>query len=253
MTRKVINTRRQAQACDVCHRTLLRGEQPEIFVDGSVVRAVCKLCIAWANQAGWIREGTGGLPQGQLERQRRSSLFTRWLNRKAEPTQDGQDGEPTGGSFVDQVNGLQLPAAAESELFALRRQEVPPPVELPAPAAVSSELELPPDELAVLQATIAAFNRSEHVREVVGIVRSLGAPEITVRCAGLARAFASITAVWSICWYRFGVDLGREVGAVWLLDRGYEREQLPAEDLDGVPVFVGANGTLQLQPSETFA
>ena len=42
--------------CDVCGRTLLRGEQAEPFLTGGQRRLVCELCTVRATHEGWIRE-----------------------------------------------------------------------------------------------------------------------------------------------------------------------------------------------------
>ena len=52
-------------ACDVCGRTLLRGEHAETFLAGGSRRQVCDLCTARAQHEGWIRE-SGGDELGEL-------------------------------------------------------------------------------------------------------------------------------------------------------------------------------------------
>ena len=44
-------------SCDVCGRTLLRGEQADVFLAGGTRRNVCELCTQRASHEGWIREG----------------------------------------------------------------------------------------------------------------------------------------------------------------------------------------------------
>ena len=51
-----IRTNQQDVSCDVCGRTLLRGERAEPFLAGGSRRQVCDLCAARAQQEGWIRE-----------------------------------------------------------------------------------------------------------------------------------------------------------------------------------------------------
>ena len=57
MSRKSITTSHAVLACDVCGRTLLRGEKAEPFIAGGSRRVVCELCTGRAANEGWIREG----------------------------------------------------------------------------------------------------------------------------------------------------------------------------------------------------
>ena len=57
VTRKSISTSIPIVSCDVCGRTLLRGEQPDVFLAGGTRRNVCELCTQRAAHEGWIREG----------------------------------------------------------------------------------------------------------------------------------------------------------------------------------------------------
>ena len=54
-----IRTNQEDTSCDVCGRTLLRGEQAESFLAGGSRRQVCELCTARAQHEGWIRESGG--------------------------------------------------------------------------------------------------------------------------------------------------------------------------------------------------
>src|SRR5947209_17736105 len=55
--RKSITTGHGSVTCDVCGRSLLRGEHADIFLSGGSRRMVCDLCVARAAHEGWIREG----------------------------------------------------------------------------------------------------------------------------------------------------------------------------------------------------
>jgi hypothetical protein len=81
-----IRTSTQQVACDVCGRTLLRGERAEIYLTGGSRRSVCELCRSRALHGGWVREGTVpdyGEPSDRSER-RRSLLGRRRRGRRAE-------------------------------------------------------------------------------------------------------------------------------------------------------------------------
>ena len=64
--------------CDLCHRTILKGERTETFVGSGERQQVCELCSARALRAGWIRESE--LANQAPERERavpRGSLWSR--------------------------------------------------------------------------------------------------------------------------------------------------------------------------------
>src|SRR5436190_21414760 len=63
MERKSITTSRETVPCDVCGRTLLRGEHADKFIANGSRRMVCELCTARAANEGWIREGADNTMQ----------------------------------------------------------------------------------------------------------------------------------------------------------------------------------------------
>src|SRR3954447_21691124 len=54
-----IRTNQTDVACDICGRTLLRGEHAEGYLAAGQRRLVCELCTARAQHEGWIREAGG--------------------------------------------------------------------------------------------------------------------------------------------------------------------------------------------------
>src|SRR3954462_5472180 len=84
MTPRQIATNQAILNCDVCGRTLLRGEQPAVFLAGGSRRKVCELCTPRAAHEGWIREGLGVEDLGvrQRGRERRGSLLARLRSRR---------------------------------------------------------------------------------------------------------------------------------------------------------------------------
>src|SRR3954471_16053205 len=59
MAPKTIMPQDTVISCAVCGRTLLQGEQPEIYLVNGARRPVCDLCTVRANHQGWIRESAG--------------------------------------------------------------------------------------------------------------------------------------------------------------------------------------------------
>ena len=62
VTRKRSRRNHAAVTCEVCGRTLLRGEQRRRLPAGGARRHVCELCTARAAHEGWIREGLDDAP-----------------------------------------------------------------------------------------------------------------------------------------------------------------------------------------------
>ena len=106
-----IRTSTQQVACDVCGRTLLRGERAEIYLTGGSRRSVCELCTSRALHGGWVREGTVpdyGESSDRPER-RRSLLGRRRRGRRAEVVETIEAPPP----FAD-VDPDDVPVAWES-------------------------------------------------------------------------------------------------------------------------------------------
>ena len=55
--RKEVVVTHEIVACEVCGRTILKGERTEAYLaPGGERHAVCGLCFATAEREGWIRE-----------------------------------------------------------------------------------------------------------------------------------------------------------------------------------------------------
>src|SRR5438045_1209732 len=77
--RKELKTDEEARSCDVCGRTILKGERTEVFLaPGGRRKTVCELCIPRADHEGWIRESAhGDLPATRTHRPPRRSVVGR--------------------------------------------------------------------------------------------------------------------------------------------------------------------------------
>src|SRR6476469_936868 len=102
--KKELKTDEEPVACDICGRTILKGERTEPFLaPGGRRRTVCELCIPRAEHEGWIRESAqNDVPAARVRPQQRRS-------------------------FVGRVRGM-LDGDHESEPATASEQEEAPPV-----------------------------------------------------------------------------------------------------------------------------
>ncbi len=246
MTTKDIRTSNVQVCCDVCGRTLLRGEHPQTYLAGGSRRQVCELCTARAVNEGWVREGVALERSARsLGSERRRSLFGRLRRASGTRTPEGEALAPADEPFeltdLDEVaprrrngtdaNGWHPPSDA-------REAELPPAPEPRTVHAVPSSVEQR------VATAIERFNRSEHPRTVAGVARSLGAPVVVVRPAA-DEPLISIVVSWELCWYRYEVDLSDDGSAVRSTGQGYELEEIPLEDRVEANAAADEYGTLE--------
>jgi hypothetical protein len=200
-----IRTNQLDVACDVCGRTLLRGEHAEHFLAGGERRTVCDLCTARAQHEGWIREsGADDLEMRHPRHEGRGRSFIERLRTRRESTRE-----------------LRSDVAEEPE-------EITPPPEPPRqPRHVRA---VPTNAELKMQRALDVFNGSEHTRTVGGVARSLGAPAVCVRPLAERPSVVSITVMWELSWYRFEIDLSDEAGGVRRDAQGYELAELTPEE-----------------------
>jgi hypothetical protein len=205
-----LRTLREPVFCEVCRRSLLRGESPVTFRDGRTVREVCDLCTMRAERQGWVRDGAElpSSPAAHAERAR--SLVGRLRARLDEAPTDAPRSETD---------------ASEP------RDDIPRHVQaVPTDAQVQSSHAL------------GLFNASQFARDVAGVVRSLGAPYVHVGPSD-SDGLLDVLIVWELCWYRYEVDL--ENGVVRLRTRGYEPAELGG-DLSAANAIADERGKLTL-------
>src|ERR1700722_1009522 len=87
MATRAIVTSHPVVACDVCGRSLLRGENPDVFLAGGQRRTVCELCIPRAAAEGWLREADNHAASVRPTRSRRAGSLLGRLRQLREPTQ----------------------------------------------------------------------------------------------------------------------------------------------------------------------
>ncbi|MCA1587999.1 MAG: hypothetical protein LC744_04950 [Chloroflexi bacterium] len=208
MTRKSITTSRAVVACDVCGRTLLRGEHADEFIANGSRRMVCELCTARATNEGWIREGADNTLQVRRNGVRGSG---RSLLERLRPRREPQRDAPV--APVRRVSGNvdRLPSRARPDDAPADEQD----------AAVERVRETPPPQA---QEPPPASREPRHVR---------GVPIVSVMPSETAGAMVSIVVGWELCWYRYEVDLADEAAGVSVIDQGAELSELT--DAEQVP------------------
>src|SRR5579884_683861 len=223
MSTKDIKTSPTHASCDVCGRTLLRGERAQVYVNGGARRSVCELCKARAVHEGWVREGT--VPEykhSETRPERRRSLLGRLRQRRETAAASGPP------SLDDELsgNGWSPPPATPPPPTAPQRETPRPPerrIRLREPRHVRA---VPTSDEQKIAAAVDVFNQSEHRRTVAGVARSLGAPSVSLRPDPERTSLVNVVVAWELCWYRYVVDLSDDLPAVRVEGQGYELAEL---------------------------
>jgi len=226
--------------CDVCGRTLLRGETPAIFLAGGSRRSVCELCTPRATHEGWIREGVAAeeLAVRQRGRERRGGFFSRLRARRdghARPRREDEDERPV---FPED----ELPLLEPDDMAEVAPEPEPEPEPAPPPPprrpVAMPDLPREPRHVHAIptnadmkrQRSVDVFNGSDRPRTVAALSRSLGAPFVVVRPSETEGAIVTIVVGWELCWYRYEVDLADEAAGVRQTGQGDELSELDAAD-----------------------
>ena len=206
MRPRQITTAHEPVVCEVCRRTLLRGESPTPYlVDGRRVQ-VCDLCEPRAIHEGWIREGvTEDDPSAVARRRERGSLLRRLRGDSGRARRPA----PTGGAVTPNPRPAASQAVEERHVHGV-----------------------PTNDQLKIERAVETFNSSGLPHRMTGIVRSLGAPVVSVRPSAVEGAIVAITIAWELAWYRFEVDLSDEGAGVRPVARGNELRELDALELE---------------------
>ncbi|HYH90780.1 MAG TPA: hypothetical protein VEX67_16215 [Solirubrobacteraceae bacterium] len=211
-----IRTNQVDISCDVCGRTLLRGERAESYLAGGERRQVCELCTVRAQHEGWIREDGGDELTLRTSRQEgRGRGFIEKLRGRRERAREVAD------------EAAAEEAAATVEGREPQRETAPPP-DLPRrPRHVRA---VPTNAELKVERALEVFNYSEHTRTVGGIARSLGAPAVSARPLPDRPSVVGIVVMWELSWYRFEIDLSDEAGGVRQIAQGAELSELDPDE-----------------------
>ena len=211
-----------AVSCDVCGRTILKGERAEWYLaPGGHRRQVCDLCAARAQHHGWIREsGAGDLPARMPRNEPRRGVLGRL--RKRRPAEDQA-------RLAEQEAMYGTANGAEPEEYPLEETEAPPaPAPRPRtrPQSPRHVRAVPTTAEVKVERALELFNGSGHQRTVAGLARTLGPPWVSALPDPNQASAVSVLVAWELSWYRYRVDLGDEADPVMMLDKGEELDQI---------------------------
>jgi hypothetical protein len=209
--------------CDVCERTMLKGERAEPYLaPGGQRMLVCELCTDRAYAEGWIRESAHDeLPAALRRYEPRRSILSR-LRRRLEPSlpltaEPGAAPATHGGAAGDGFEASEPgPGPEPSNDRPSSRPKDPRHVRA-----------VPTNAQVKVERAVEVFNESEHPRTIAGIARSLGEPWVNVT-VGSSPSEVSVVVAWELSWYHYSVDLGAAIDPVTLVGKGVELDELDA-------------------------
>jgi hypothetical protein len=236
---RAIRTSGVDASCDICGRTLLRGERADVYLHGGSRHDVCELCIGRAVHAGWVREGTvPAYDQNGARGDNRRSLLGRLRSRRELEPDDVYD-DDLADDFDDVPEPRSAPAPdwpeparppADRRGGGRRRRGIASRDQAPSreggPREPRHVRAVPTSVENKTAAAVSLFNSSEHPKTVAGIARSLGLPDVAVYPSDPTGSVVNLVVSWELCWYRYQLELADEVPHVRVLDQGYELSEL---------------------------
>jgi len=211
-----------AVSCDVCGRTILKGERAEWYLaPGGHRHQVCDLCATRAQHHGWIREsGAGDLPARVPRNEPRRGMLGRLRKRR-----------PTGRPAEDEAR-----LAEQEAMFGSGNgtepdehppeEAIPPPRPRSRPQSPRHVRAVPTTAEVKVERALELFNGSGHQRTVAGLARTLGQPWVSALPDPAQASAVSLLVAWELSWYRYRVDLGDESDPVEMLEKGEELDQI---------------------------
>ncbi|MGH2741507.1 MAG: hypothetical protein ACRDN8_03265 [Thermoleophilaceae bacterium] len=209
-------------SCDVCGRTILKGEHTETYLaPGGQRHQVCDLCSLRAQHHGWIRESAAGDVPTRMPRSepRRGVLGRLRRQRPPEPEPEVAEHEAMFG------------ADSGAEHAEYEEPQAPAP---PAPRPRSRPKDprhvraVPTTAEGKVERALDLFNGSDDQRTIAGLARTLGTPYVSVIPDADQQSQVSLLVAWELSWYRYRVDLGDEDDPVMMLEKGDEIDQIEA-------------------------
>jgi len=256
------------QSCDVCGRTLLKGELVhEYLTPQRSKQGVCVHCRSRAEASGWIPVALAeAIGQEPPSRAGRGQALRERLGRAASRARPGARGTRRAATNEADASEPQLePPKAKAEAKQPpekpREKRARPQAERPRkrapqraksrskqrPAARTGERKPRPRRgpEALMRRAVERFNHSEEARKVAGLIRSLGEPHVGVR-ADAPRQLALVTVAWELSWYQWEVAADGNGQPVREIAKGKEMSEL-AEDARAWNAAVSKEGKLRLR------
>jgi predicted Fe-S protein YdhL (DUF1289 family) len=245
-----------AISCDVCGRTILKGERAEWYLaPGGERRQVCDLCAVRAQHHGWIREsGAGNLPARVPRHEPRRGMLGRLRKRRSAPAPAKDEArlaeqEAMYGGDGAPGNGVRLKPDPGSEPVEEPTHPPPSPRTRSRPQAPRHVRAVPTTAEVKVERALELFNGSGHQRTVAGLARTLGQPWVSAQPDPNQASAVSVLVAWELSWYRYRVDLGDEADPVMMLDKGEELDQID-ESLRAWNAALDADGRVVAGPAQ---
>jgi len=206
--------------CDVCGRTILKGERTESYLaPGGHRHGVCELCSGRAESQGWIRESAAGdMPTRIPRAEPRRSLFSRLRRRRPEAPGEAEEIAPEHEPDLEAGNGVELGRYDEPPTPTRRSRSRPKDPRHVRAVPTTAEVKV--------ERALELFNGSDHQRTVAGLMRTLGPPWVSAQPDPAQASAVSVVVAWELSWYRYRVDLGDEDDPVMLLEKGEELDEI---------------------------
>jgi hypothetical protein len=239
-------------SCDVCGRTILKGEHTEAYIaPGGNRHQVCDLCAVRARHHGWIRESAAGdLPARVPRSEPRRGVLGRLRRRRAHETvQPPPSQDEAEMAEQDAMYGAGN-GAEPAEYEEPQTPAPPPPRPRTRPKDPRHVRAVPSTAEGKVERALDLFNGSDHQRTVAGLARTLGTPFVSVQPDGEQPSQVSLVVAWELSWYRYRVDLGDEGDPVMMLEKGDEIDQID-ELLRGWNATLDASGRVLTEGAAT--
>jgi len=245
--RKELSPVHELAACEVCGRTILKGERTEPYLapDGGR-HSVCDLCVLRAESAGWIRESArADMPTARPRSAPRPSLMERLRRLRAAngavrgtgPGVGADQEEPAVEEDVAIEASESQPggeaAWPDLEIEAYEREPAPEPARArdqpTGPRDPRHVRAIPTNAQVKVERALELFNASEERRTVGGLIRTLGEPWVVALPVLESASEVTVVIAWELSWYRYRIDLGDAGESVLLVEKGQEINEIDSE------------------------